>query len=45
MGFLKSVGKFSSNDDFYKNEEKLINNIGDKMIRKISKLYDVVDDK
>jgi hypothetical protein len=41
--FLKSVGKFNSNDAFYKHEEKILNNIGDKMIRKLSKLYDTVD--
>jgi len=43
--FLKSVGKFNSVDAFYKHGEKMLNSFGDKMIRKISKLYDMVDDK
>jgi hypothetical protein len=39
--FLKKLVKFDNNEDFFKNEEKLFNFIGDKMIRKISKLYDM----
>jgi len=37
---IKTIGKFNSNDAFYKNEEKIFNEVGDKMIRKLSKLYD-----
>lgn len=39
--FLKKLTKFDNNEDFFKNEEKLFNFIGDKMIRKISKIYDM----
>jgi len=39
--FLKKLVKFDNNEDFFKNEEKLFNFTGDKMIRKISKIYDM----
>ena len=39
--FIKRSSRFKSGEDFVKSYEKYFNFIGDKMIKKISKLYDI----
>lgn len=47
--FEKNAKKFSKYDDdylgFYKNEIKKFNIVGDKMVKKISKLYEIANDE
>lgn len=37
--YIEKIQRFQNPDDFFKNEEKYFNFVGDKMIRKISKLF------
>jgi hypothetical protein len=42
--FMKKVKKYDNYSDFFGNEIKRLNFVGDKTIKKLSKLYDMVDD-
>ena len=42
--FVKKISKYDNAHDFFGNEIKRLNFVGDKTIKKLSKLYDMVDD-
>lgn len=42
--YAKKVNKYENYQDFFGNEEKRFNFVGNKMIKKLSKLYDMMED-